>query len=84
MTLVKKIKSWGRKYAPSVVRRGTNRRIAIMETTRFRNDTVNPEASVFIAYTKSGYLNIQVAIAGEKNWTSIFNKKLEARDERDE
>ena len=76
MTLVKKIKSWGLRYAPSFVRRGSHRRIAIMETTRFRNDTVDPEANVFIAYTKSGYLNIQVNISGEKNWTSIYNRDL--------
>ena len=71
------IKSWGRKLAYTFVRKGTNRRIHI--TTGKQFDSVN-KATVFVAFTNDGELNIQVLRhlddSGEMKWEQLLKVNL--------
>jgi len=78
------IKSWGRKLANTFVRKGTNRRIHI--TTGKQFDSVN-KATVFVAFTNDGELNIQVLRhlddSGEKKWEQLLRTNLNTAVEED-
>ena len=71
------IKSWGRKLANTFVRKGTNRSIHINTGKQF--DSVN-KATVFVAFTNDGELNIQVLRhlddSGEKKWEQLLRTNL--------
>jgi len=73
----KKIKSWGRKLANTFVRKGTNRSIHI--TTGKQFGSVH-KATVFVAFTNDGDLNIQVRRflddSGEMKWEQLLRTNL--------
>ena len=52
-----KIISWGRRLANTFVRKGTNRRIVITTGSKYGSEH---KATVFVAYTKDGELQVHV------------------------
>jgi len=77
-----KIQSWGRKLAKTFVRKGTNRIIIIKTGKQF--GSVH-KATVFVAFTNGGELNIQVKRhlddSGERQWEKLLNVNLNAEED---
>ena len=71
------IKSWGRKLADTFVRKGANRIIHIKTGKQFGSVR---KATVFVAFTNDGDLNIQVLRhlddSGEKKWEQLLRTNL--------
>ena len=79
----KKIKSWGRKLANTFVRKGTNRSIHINheEAGKLGKEFGGVyKATVFVAFTNDGDLNIQVKRylddSGEMKWEQLLKVNL--------
>ena len=76
-----KIISWGRRLANTFVRKGTNRRIVITTGSKYGSEY---KATVFVAYTKDGELQVHVnrettLTTGESGevWRRVLKIKLD-------
>ena len=76
-----KIRSWGRRLANTFVRKGTNRSIVITTGKKYGSEH---KATVFVAYTKDGELQVHVnrettLTTGESGevWRRVLKIKLD-------
>ena len=80
--IARKIKAWGSHLTNSFVRKGSSRLIEIKDSSGAygKNTPTLPVAHVFIAYTYSGELNIQVRESGDKFWNPIYKNGIKEQE----